>query len=362
MAFAFPSVPTPVIFRRSRQHRSSTAGSTHAFAQTRHRCSARSLRLPCRRPGLAERLAEPAGDHGGAVRGWRADGLAGAHPATHARRDAGPADHHREHPRRRRPDRFAPGVAGCRGQPHVRARLDRHARDRLLDALKAGVSPGQRLPAGGIRRRRTADADGEEGFAAEQSAGIHCLHQSEPRQDDVFVRRHRHLVAHQLRDAEPDHGGQCHPRALPRRRAGVPGPDRRAHRLHLQLRVDRRAGGEGRPGQGAGDAGPRAHRGRARSADRRTTGAEGFRRFGLERDFAAEERDACDGGEIQCRGEQGARQSSDAGTARRAGPHSCRAGAAQPAVSAKLHRERDREMGQAGESERPAGGLRTIRV
>ncbi len=91
-------------------------------------------------------------------------------------------------------------------------------------------------------------------------------------------------------------------------------------------------------------------------------GAEGFRRIGLERDPAAEERDACDGGEIQCRGEQGARQSSDAGTARRDRPHSCRAGAAQPAVSAKLHRERDREMGQAGESERPAGGLRTIRV
>ena len=68
------------------------------------------------------------------------------------------------------------------------------------------------------------------------------------------LRRHRHLVACQLRDAEPAHRRQRHPRALPRRRAGVPGRDRRPHRLHLQLRFHRRAGGEGRTGQGAGDA------------------------------------------------------------------------------------------------------------
>ena len=33
-------------------------------------------------------------------------------------------------------------------QPHVRARLDRHPRDRLFDALEAAVPSGQRLPAG----------------------------------------------------------------------------------------------------------------------------------------------------------------------------------------------------------------------
>ena len=54
------------------------------------------------------------------------------------------------------------------------------------------------------------------------------------------LRRHRHLLAYQLRDAEPDHGRQCHPRALSRRRPGVCRPDRRPHRLHLQLRLDRR--------------------------------------------------------------------------------------------------------------------------
>ena len=65
------------------------------------------------------------------------------------------------------------------------------------------------------------------------------------------LRRHRHLLAHQLRDAEPDHGRRRHPRALSRRRTGVCRPDRRPHRLHLQLRLDRGGGGEAGPGQGA---------------------------------------------------------------------------------------------------------------
>ena len=36
--------------------------------------------------------------------------------------------------------------------------------------------------------------------------------------------------------------------------------------------------------------------------------------------------------------------------------------AAQPGVSAQVHQRRDREMGQAGEGERPAGGLSGRRV
>ena len=47
------------------------------------------------------------------------------------------------------------------------------------------------------------------------------LHQGQPRQDAFALRRHRHLVAYRLRDAEPAHRRQRHPRALPRRRAGV---------------------------------------------------------------------------------------------------------------------------------------------
>ena len=35
------------------------------------------------------------------------------------------------------------------------------------------------------------------------------------------LRRYRHLVAHRLRDAQPDHGRRGYPRALPRRRSGV---------------------------------------------------------------------------------------------------------------------------------------------
>ena len=100
-----------------------------------------------------------------------------------------------------------------------------------------------------------------------------------------------------------------HPRALPRRRPGVRGRDRRPHRLHLQLRLHRRGGGEGR----ARSRRSRCWRGErtplpARAADRRRAGPEGFRRLGLERDPAAEERDAGDGGEDQRGGEQGARQ------------------------------------------------------
>ena len=56
-----------------------------------------------------------------------------------------------------------------------------------------------------------------------------------------------------------------------------------------------------------------AHAAAARSADRRRAGAEGLRRLGLERDPAAEERDAGDGGEVQRGREQGARQSGAAG-------------------------------------------------
>ena len=38
-----------------------------------------------------------------------------------------------------------------------------------------------------LRRRRAADADDEEGPAAEQSQGVHRLHQGQPRQDDVLA-------------------------------------------------------------------------------------------------------------------------------------------------------------------------------
>jgi tripartite-type tricarboxylate transporter receptor subunit TctC len=73
----------------------------------------------------------------------------------------------------------------------------------------------------------------------------------------------------------------------------------------------------------------------AGAAHRRRAGIEGFRRVGLERDPAAEKRDAGDGGEIQRRGEQGARQpgscvsgSTPSGSLR---PH----GSKEPGVSAQ---------------------------
>ena len=70
---------------------------------------------------------------------------------------------------------------------------------------------------------------------------------------------------------------------------------------------------------------------------RRRAGPEGLRRVGLERDPAAEERDTCDGGEIQRRGEQGARQSGAARAVRRHRPHRSRAGPPEPGVSAQVH-------------------------
>ena len=90
------------------------------------------------------------------------------------------------------------------------------------------------------------------------------------------------------------------------------------------------AAGEAGPGQGAGDAGARAHAAAARPRHRRRAGAEGLRRLGLERDPAAEERDAGAGGETQRGGEQGARQSGAARPARRHRAHRRRAARRSP--------------------------------
>ena len=85
------------------------------------------------------------------------------------------------------------------------------------------------------------------------------------------------------------------------------GRDRRPHRLHLQLHFDR--GAAVKAGQVKALATLARDARRFSPICRRPTSrAEGLRRLGLERDPAAEKRDAGDGGEAQRRREQGARQ------------------------------------------------------
>ena len=156
---------------------------------------------------------------------------------------------------------------------------------------------------------------------ARQSAGIHRLRQGEPGQDAVRLRRHRHLVACRMRAAQPDDRHRHRPRALSRRRPRARRPDRRAHRLSLQHRLDRWTGAGDEAGQRARGTDSRALADPARSADRARAGPAGLRRLHVERGVHAERHAGGAGRQAQRRDRQGDGQCRHSASACNARPH-----------------------------------------
>ena len=94
-------------------------------------------------------------------------------------------------------------------------------------------------------------------------------------QGAVRLRRRRLRHPPALRAVQSRDRGQRHPRAVPGRRTGDPGPARRAHRLHVRHHPDRRA--NGKAGRREADCGA------IRTPGRHRAGGADLRRAGLGR-------------------------------------------------------------------------------
>ncbi len=101
-----------------------------------------------------------------------------------------------------------------------------------------------------------------QGLAGEQPEGAGRLHEGEPGQDAVLVRRRRLRHAPALRDVQLHARRERHPRAVSRRRPGAAGRDRGPHGLHVHHHPERRGAGQARHREG--------HRGDGAAARRRS--------------------------------------------------------------------------------------------
>ena len=211
-------------------------------AWTRSRDSRRSSAVPgrivvvcdparraCRCAALSGRaagaeLAQPAGHHGGAVRGRRADGHGRSHPGAAPERAVGASGDHRERRRGRRHHRLHPRREGSARRLSVRARQCRHPRGQPDPVQEPALQLRDRFRAGRADRRPVAGAGRAQGFAGRHSAGVHRPCEGQPGQDAVRLGGRGLGDASRLRAAQCGDRNQCRrtfPIAAARRRCRI---------------------------------------------------------------------------------------------------------------------------------------------
>ena len=199
------------------------------------------------------KLPDAAHDHRGAVRRRQRARPDRAHHRLADRRSARPAGPGRKRQRRRRHD-------GGRARGELAARrLSDTARRRRRDVdesdavQEAALQRSDRLRPDRARRRPGSGADGAERLPRQRHAGVHRLHQGEPRQDAVRFGRRGLRRASQLHARQRRHRRRSHARLLSRFGAGDAGSVRRPARLLLRARGCRGRSARKQAGQGHRD-------------------------------------------------------------------------------------------------------------
>ena len=235
-----------------------------------------------RPPPRPRRLADPAADRGGAVRGRRPDRRGRPHPLAADDGAARPAGRRRQHPGRRRHGGREPRRQGGVRRLHGPARQPGHPHVQPVPLQEAAVQSGDRVHARRAPGQQHQGPGRAQGPARQHACRIHRLCAGQPGQDAIRLGRRRLGHPHRLRAAQRQDGHQHHPRALSRHRPRPAGPDGRAHRLHVRGDLDRPAADPRRHHQGDRHHVGHPRRRAARRADHARAGPRRRRRQRLD--------------------------------------------------------------------------------
>jgi hypothetical protein len=300
---------------RSRQDRQFAREDDHEHAPL----AARGNRAGCAGRACGRAAVSEQADHAGrALRTRRQRRHQHAHPAGRHRRCAGPAGHHREPRRGRRPDRGRLCRALRAGRPHAVRRLERLDPARADDDAEAALPLGAGVRAGEHACGRDQHAAGAPDLAGEDRGGVRRTRKEQSRQaHSRGVERRQHQSFHG-RAAEAPHRRDLDRGELSRQRPGDRRPGRRPCRRRPPAARRLARAHQGRAAARARGAGAEARTRDPRYPDYRRGGPAGRLRHHLQRRIRAEGHAARRGRQAQRRDPHGAAKARRGREARRA--------------------------------------------